>query len=183
MENETGTPTSTETTEETTEVESDVNTEAVETPKTYSEEEVAEFKKKAELADNYKVRAEKAEKKAKATKDDVKEPKLSLKDTLALAKAGLEDSDFDEVISYADYRKITISDALKDKTLKTILSDKAEERATAEATNIGRSGRGTTTVSPQAILSNAQKGKLPESDADIEKLVDARMDTLRKKKA
>ena len=45
---------------------------------------------------------------------------LSTKDSVLLAKADIDSDDIDEVIDFAKYRKISISDALKNTTLKLI---------------------------------------------------------------
>lgn len=132
--------------------------------------------KAEELANNYKIRAEKAEQALKGKKPEgtTEEQKaLSTKDTMALIEAKVSSEDFDEVVEFANYRKIPVSEALKTSTLKAILAEKVEHRATAAATQT-KSPRGSTQVSGEAILEAAEKGRLPEKDEDIEKLVDAR---------
>lgn len=92
-----------------------------------------------------------------ASKDD-----LSQKDVLVLAKADLHEDDLEEVIEFAKFKKMTIAEALKNSTLKSILSEKAEFRKSAEAANSGASRRTTTKLTPQQIVSEASKGNVPE---------------------
>lgn len=153
---------------------------AEKTPKTYSEAELEEFKKKAELAENYKIRAEKAESKLKKAEVNVEkkseEKNLSTKDMLALIEAKVSTEDFDEVVNYAAYKKVTVSEALKDKVLRVVLKEKGEERQTAEATNSRNASRNvSTTPSPESLITKARQGQLPESDEDINALVEAEM--------
>lgn len=132
-----------------------------------------EADKNKELAKNYKIRAEKAEEEAKG-----KGSVLSDKDLFALTKASIAEDDFDEVKNYAAYKKIPISEALKDKTLQSILSDKKEERTSAAVAAANtKSPRGTSNVSPETLLEKARQGQMPEKDEDIEKLVEARINS------
>lgn len=169
--------------------EGETSPEQTEAPKTYSEEEVAEFKKKAELADNYKVRAEKAETKLKGSKTVVEpvvnqqdEKNLSTKDILALIEAKVSTEDFDEVVNYASYRKVLVAEALKDKVLQTVLKEKAEERATANATNTRGGQKRSEAPTPDTLVSKAKSGQLPDNDDGIEELVNAEMALKRRKK-
>lgn len=144
-----------------------------ESPK-ISKEELADLKKKAELADNYKVRAEKAEKKAKERSEEkTTEVSMSPKDYLALTENKITSEDFDVVTDWAKFRNVPISEAIKDKTLKTILNERSEERKTAEITNTKGGQRGVVTPTLGDLESRFEKGALPESD--IETLTNARM--------
>lgn len=139
-----------------------------------SPEELKERLAKAEeLANNYKVRAEKAEKLAKA-KPPVTANELASKDLVAIMNAKVPEDDIDEVVEYAKYRKTSISEILKDPIMKATLDLRAEERNTAIAANTNSTRRGSTRVPDDVLLSNANRGKLPESDADIARLVAAK---------
>lgn len=150
-----------------------------ETPKNDSEgltpERLVEIKKKAELADAYKVRAEKAEKELKRTQKETKMPEkehtLSTRDTIALIDAKISAEDFDKVVDWANFKKISVSDALKDKTLQVVLRENAEERDTANATTI-KGGSGFKKETPEEIVRQA-KQRIPETDEEIEKLAEA----------
>lgn len=151
------------------------------------ETELASLKEKAEkagkaeeLAQNYKIRAEKAEKKGmvEAPKTD---GTLSTKDTLALIAAKIDGDDFDEVVSYASFRKVSISEVLKDKTLQTVLRERGEERATAAATNARGKSRMDAAPAPDMVIASAQKGVLPTDDTGINELVNAEMNVKLKK--
>lgn len=162
---------------------------AEETPKNDSEtvDELAELRKKADLAENYKIRAEKAEKEAKKFKESSKkdsskdEVTLTAKDTLALINAKVSTDNFDTVVDWAKFKKIPISEALKDRTLQAVLRDKEEEKITAEATTTRGVQRGIQKQTPEEIVARASKGLLSDSDEDMDKLVEARMQLKLKK--
>jgi len=153
-------------------------------------EEIAELKKKAELADNYKVRAEKAESKlkkpeAKPVKEEPKESEtqLSSKDTIVLISSGVtHEEDIDEVAEYASWKGISIAEALKSPAIKATLDSNKENRLAQEATSTGKTPRGEAKVSNETILADAEKGKLPEKPEDIERLVDAHLASKQPKK-
>lgn len=141
-------------------------------------EKAEKLTKAEELANNYKIRAEKAEK-AKEKKDETPiGDNLTPKDYLALTENKISSEDFDEVVRVAKILGKPISDALKDKTLQSIIADRVEERATALATQT-KSPRGTSKVSGEALIDKAEKGNLPESE--IDELVKANMERKLKK--
>ncbi len=141
----------------------------------------ARIAKAEEIAKNQKIRAEKAESKLKEgvvapkpTKSAEKQD-LSSKDLYALMEAKVPQDDIDEVAEYARFAKITIAEALKSNVVKTILKDKEEMRMTAEATNTGGARRVNAKVSEDTLLDKAKKGELPDSDADLDRLIAARL--------
>lgn len=143
-----------------------------------SEEGVDELRarlaKAEELANNYKIRAEKAERKPEKVETTKVAPKkssdLSTLDIIAITKADIEPEDVDEVVRYAKFENISISEALKTPVVQTILSQKKEMRQTALATSTGSTRRGSSQISDNQLLANAAKGILPDSDADIDRL-------------
>jgi hypothetical protein len=166
-----------EETEETTEDES--TEESVdESTEESTEEDVEVIKSKLskaeELANNYKIRAEKAEKLAKTAKSEIKSD-LSTADIFALNKAGVEYEDINEIAEYAKLRKVSVQEALNSSVIKTILAEKAENRKVAEASNTGKTAKRQTSVSDETLLANASKGIIPENDADMQRLIDARL--------
>ena len=141
----------------------------------------AKADKAEELANNYKIRAEKAEKLAKAVKSSEtpkQAPKtageITTKDLYALMEAKVAEEDIDEVARYAKFQNISISEALKSNVVKTILSDKIEQRNTASAANVGSVKRGSNKTPDDVLLSKAAKGELPENDADLDRLIKLR---------
>lgn len=102
---------------------------------------------------------------------------LSSTDMFALIEAKVPQSDIQEVVDYAKFRGITVTEALGHGLVKSMLAEKAEQRQTAEAANTGGSKRGTGKLPDDVLLSNAAKGVMPEDDADLQRLVE-----LRKKK-
>src|SRR3990167_1293662 len=141
----------------------------------------AEYSKAEELANNQKIRAEKAEALAKQLKIKPEEkpetPKtpeaLSLKDIRALQD--VHDDDVDKLVSYANFLGVDIATAKKTPEMQTLLSTKEEERKTAEATNTGGGKRTTSKNTPEAILERAEAGQLPEDDDGIKALSEARL--------
>lgn len=135
--------------------------------------------KKLSTAIGQKIKhREAAEAAAKAKEEGAGgEPKQeNLKDTdlFALMTAKVEAEDIEEVKAYAAFKKISVAEALKDKTLQTVISDRSEERRTAAAAQT-ETRPGAVQETPEAILEKAGKGNLPESDNEIEKLAAARM--------
>jgi hypothetical protein len=152
--------------------EEDFITEAEEAEKAKQEAILEEAKKAKELADNYKIRAEKAE----AKKADKETPKtdLSQKDLIALIRAEVPEDDFDEVTDYARLKNISVSEALKSSVIKTVLSEKKEERATAAATATGNKGPGAKASSGSELLQRAKsKGEMPDDEEGMKKLIEA----------
>lgn len=176
MENENG---------EQTTLSSDENTELE--PKSEGEE-VDELVKAKELANNYKIRAEKAEAEAKKLKGEStpkntevapKNEGLSLKDVKALQD--IPEEDIDEVVEYAKYKGVSIAEIKKDSVMQGILRTRLEERKTAEATNTGGGRPSPSKASDETLLSKAEKGDLPESAEEIERLVDAKRKAMAKR--
>jgi len=160
-----------------------------ETPEEETVEELRERLTKAEeakkksddLANNYKIRAEKAEKGIKKpVTEEKKTGDLSSKDIFAIMNAKVAEEDIDEVVDYAKFKGISVGEALKTSTIKATLSERDEQRKTAMATNTGAARRGSSSASVESLLDNAVKGTLPESDKDIERLMQAKLKQGRK---
>lgn len=125
-----------------------------------------EAKAKAEeIAENQRIRAEKAERKAKEpeakpeAKSSRKDDTLTSMDTIALIGAKVtEKEDIDEVLDYAKLKGISVSEALQASVVKSILAEKAEQRQTAAATNTGNARRGTSKLSDEQIVANVAQG-------------------------
>lgn len=142
-------------------------------------EELREKLAKAEeLANNQKIRAEKAEKRNKAPVESL-EREARDKDLVAIMKAGVPEEDLDEVYEYARYRKTTVANILKDPIMKNTLEQRSEERNSAVAANVSVSRRGSTKVPDDILISNASKGKLPENERDIDRLMKAKLKELK----
>ncbi len=97
---------------------------------------------------------------------------LSQKDILAVAKADIHEDDLDEVLEYARFKKIPVSEALKSDVIKTTLATKAEQRNIAENTHTGNARRSSAKVSDEVLLNNASSGKVPESEDEINRLIE-----------
>lgn len=134
----------------------------------------AELAKARELANNYKVRAEKAERlaKQKPSEPQKQSGELGTTDVIYLAKADIHDDDMDEVLKHAKLHNVSVKEAHS--YLKPILDVRVEQRKTAEASNVGSSKRGSGKISDEVLLSKASKGEISGNDADIERLIEAR---------
>ena len=110
----------------------------------------------------------------KAVEAKTDTPALSAKDILAVSKAGIEPEDLDEVIEYASFKKIPLHEALKSTVIKATLAEKNEQRKSADATNTGSARRGSSVITDEQLLADAKKGNLPDSDADLARLVKLR---------
>lgn len=127
-----------------------------------AEAEAREWKAKAQ-----NTQAPQTPKPAESTPSE-KQDGISAMDAMALMGAKVtEKEDIEEVVEYARFKGVPISEALKSSTVKTILAEKAEQRATSEATNTSSGRRGTTKPSVETILANASKGNLPENPDDL----------------
>ena len=115
--------------------------------------------------------AEKKDTVATSTSDS----SLSSSDLLAVMKANVHEDDMDRVEKFAKMEGVSIKDALKHPELKAILSLREEQRATSNAANVTNVRRGSAKLSDDAIIANAQAGKLPENDEDINRLVAAKL--------
>lgn len=155
--------------------------ETLETPEETTEETVQETEvetqdekdlKIAELEEKNRKLFERA-KKAEGKKAE--KPDLSTSDIYALMNAKVPEEDISEVSDYAKLKSISIAEALKSSVVRTILAERIEERATADATSTGAQRRAPVKVSDDVVLNSASKGQLPEDDAGIERLTEARM--------
>lgn len=98
---------------------------------------------------------------------------LSQKDVIYLAKADIHENDVDEVTKYAQKMGVSVKEAHE--FYKPILNERNEERKTAQATQTKGGSRGSSKTSGDDLINQASIGKLPESDEDINKLAEARM--------
>jgi hypothetical protein len=131
-------------------------------PENESREDVEELKKKLATIEAQKDHwRKKAQEKKEDKKETVKEVSVTFKDSYALMQAGVHEEDIDEVVEYATFKKISVSEALKSDVVKTILSNKSEFRKTAEITNAGSARRGATKLSDEALLSKLKDGNVP----------------------
>lgn len=149
---------------------------------TQSEESVEDLKAKLAKAEeeknNQRIRAEKAERAAKPkveVKTETKVEAPSLKDYVALKNANIHEDDVEEVIEYAKFKKVSISEALKSSVVKATLKEKEELRTTAQATNTGKTRGGNSNVSGESLLERASKtGEVPEDDKALDAMLTAR---------
>jgi hypothetical protein len=140
----------------------------------------SEFEKNKELANNYKIRAEKAESKLKQgyKAPEVKQGSksdLSTMEAMLIMKSNIDIQDVDAVTKFAKMEGVSISEALKSDELKAIINVRNEKRNVAEASHSGTSRRSSPKVSDDSLLANASKGILPDSDEDFHRLQELRL--------
>lgn len=158
------------------------NVEAKEAETQEGGESVDELKKKLNTAIKQKNHwRDKAQSKSEEKKEDVKEAAqpekssdLTSRDTIAIMNAKVHEDDIDEVIEYAKFKGMSVSDALKDNVVKTILKEKEEYRKTAAATNTEASRKGKAPASGNELMTKLSKGDVPTSKEDSEALFWAR---------
>ena len=123
----------------------------------------------------------------RAKKAEANKPKpadgLTPSDVLVLAKADVHQDDVSDLLEWAKFKKISVADALKSPTMKTMLADNAEKRKTDEATNTNGGPRGGSKVSGDDLLRKAERtGEVPTTAEGMAALAKARQDRLRAKK-
>lgn len=102
-------------------------------------------------------------------------------DTLAFIDAQVTNSeDIAEVIKLAKGFGLSISDALKDKTVKHRLEVLKDERKTAEASNTRTARSGVKQIDSKQLLDNLSKGEVPTGGNEAEELYWARRGGRRK---
>lgn len=105
---------------------------------------------------------------------------LSPKDYLALTENKVTSDDFDEVVRLSKVLGKTISETLKDKTAKIILTQRAEERATAEATHTSTSFKRSSKSTTEKVLTDFNSGNLPTTEEGSAALAKAQFEQLLK---
>lgn len=149
---------------------------------TLTAEQITELREKAAKADDLEGKNKQLferVKKAEAAKAEAKPAEninnLSAKDFLALTQAGVTAEDFDEVERVAKILGKPLTDALQDKTLKSILKERADERKTAEATHTRGGARGTSKTADADILAKAERGEMVDSEEGMQAIFKARI--------
>lgn len=97
--------------------------------------------------------------------------KITQSDVIAIIKSDVPEEDIDDVVEYATLKKISVAEALKSNIVKTILADKAEQRKIADGTSTGGGKRGNAKLSDESLMADAENGKFPEKDEDIQRLI------------
>lgn len=158
-------------TTEDTSVDSQSNTEQTESVEEYK----ARLAKAEELASNYKIRAEKAEKRAKESpKTEKSSDTMSTADLVALMESKVASDDVGDVEEYAKFKKISIAEALKSPTLRAILNEKREFRTSANASNTAKARSSSSKLSDESLLEKVSNGEMPSSQDDLVRLIKLR---------
>lgn len=135
----------------------------------------------------HRTRAEELEKAGgvKQKEPENKENKsetMSSTDLYALMNAKVAEEDISIVREYSELKKIPIADALKATVVITMLGEAVEARRVAAATHTGGARRGSQAPSGNEILAQAKGGQVPDDDAGMDALVDARMGSKKARK-
>jgi hypothetical protein len=147
--------------------------------------ETADAKAKAEqIAEDQRKRAEKAEADLKKHKPKPKdgeadpsptEERLSDADMYALRHADVHPDDVPEVVKAAKVLGKSVTEALNDEMVKSILAKRVEHRKTGNATDPGRPQGGAKRRSDAEVLADFKAGKIPEPGSpEAEQLFRAR---------
>lgn len=167
----------TETTEEQPEV-AEETTEPEKPAEPTAEEKLAELEKKLATAEaqkeHWRSKAKEKSKEAVLLKEEVKQTPKEMADLLAISRANLHEDDVDRLERYAKAEKMSIREALKDPEWQAILALRVEQRNTAGAANVAKVGRTPAKISDDVLLANASRGKLPDSDYEIQRLIAAK---------
>jgi hypothetical protein len=125
--------------------------------------------------EHWKAKANKPAETVQQSVNKVAKDNISSVDLIALIKNNItEAEDINEVVEWAKFKKISVSEALKNPNVKASLNEKEEQRKTAQATSTGAVRRGTSKVSDDSLLAKARSGSIPETDEDMIRLVRAR---------
>ena len=133
---------------------------------------------------NKNKKEEKAKKKKKKLKAQIKDEEkkegtptkdLSTKDLYILMENKVPAEDVDDVVEYAKFKNISVEEAMKSGVVKATLQEKAETRKSASATPTGKSKSGPSKTPISTLLNKfEEKGELPESDEDMDRMLEAR---------
>ena len=138
-------------------------------------EQIAELKAKAAKADELEKKNKQLFERAKKNNAQPKD-ELAPKDLYALMTNQVPQEDVDEVVRAAKALNIPVPEALKSNIVKGILSERAEERRTSQATQTRGGARGSAKVSGADLLSKAERtGELPDTDEGMVALAQARL--------
>lgn len=127
-----------------------------------SEDTVVLTKEKFKAMQEKAIKFDEANKKPKPRNNSFNVAPALDDDTVARIY-GIHEDDFQEVKDMANFKKISIAEALKLGATKAILAEKAEFRKTAEVSNTGNARRGATQISGDVLLADLSKGKVPEA--------------------
>lgn len=144
-------------------------------PEAAEEPEVDERDAKiAELEEKNKKlfeRAKKAEEAKKKEQPETAAPHYSLADLRAIQS--VHEEDIDRLERFAKAEGLALGAAAKHPEWKAIEALRQEQRDSANAANVSNVRRGSTKVPDEVLVANASAGKLPDNDADIDRLVAA----------
>lgn len=105
---------------------------------------------------------------------------LTPKDYLALTEHKIGSDDFDEVVRLSKLMEKSIAETLKDKTAQLIIKNRMEERATAEAMSVKTTRQKSGQSTEERLLSDLDKGILPDTEEGSAALAKAQFETLLK---
>jgi hypothetical protein len=142
-----------------------------------AEESIEDLKKKLATTEAQKEHwREKAQKKVTVKPEaQAKSDNLSSKDLIALMNNKVHEDDVQEVVDFAKFKGLSVAEAIKHSTMRTVLAENSEKRNTAEATHTGRSRSGNMRASEDTLFSKARKtGEIPDSRDDLDRMLEHR---------
>lgn len=153
----------------------DVNVDTTET--SISDSDIEELKKQIETLKHQKEHWKQKANEIKTSKPETKvlsKQELSPLDIISLSRNNIHEDDIKDILEYAKFKNITVSEALKSSIIKSTIAEKEEFRQSAGASNTGGSRRGSSKTTTSQLLENARKGIFPDNAEDIAKLAKAR---------
>jgi hypothetical protein len=131
----------------------------------------SELVKAKEIAENQRIRAEKAERELKALKKPVQTEKetpknegMSAKDVIAIRD--LHEADLEFVMAEAKLRGKTIAEVKANPYIQNTLKVMAEERKTAEAVNTGSARKNNSKSSDEALMERVDSQQLSKEEME-----------------
>ena len=146
----------------------------------YSDFERKQFERAKEAeAQVKKLRAELKALKVSQPQPRVEEKELSTKDLYALMEAKVPGQDVEEVVRAAKLLGKSVVEALQDDLVKTRLSQLADYRRSAEATNTSASKRSAAKITDEQLVQKVAEGK----EVDPTAFAEARWNLFKKQQA
>lgn len=96
---------------------------------------------------------------------------FSIKDTIALSKASLEEEDLEYVLKYSKMENKSVAEVLKDKDVQAVLDKRNEYRQSEKASHTGNYRAEKSTLTDDAFLKKYSNGNFPDNDEDMRRLV------------
>ncbi len=162
-------------------IDSTIDTETTENEvveETTEQEDAEALRKKIQTLEAQKEHWRKKAEKVEAPKVQVKsETGLTAEDVLDLTGSGMtHKEDIELARTWAKNSGKSLREILDDKIFKTALEVQREERKSADTTQTKGGVRAVSKLTGEDLLKKAKKGDYPESEEDIDRMLDAKFE-------